>query len=298
MTTTSASASRWLKTFAVKVHEELQDTVADPLIVLLPLRRLKVEESDTDGWFVTLGHIRGIRGRLQVWFDSYAKANGRRVSVCFQSTTDESPLAIAKGAKGELGRAVVFTDDAWAKEPDGEKRLVKPLPSRLYERPIVERYEGGGSWKFYVMYLRDGVKTHAKPKAALVGKAVDFLTVAARRACGLRKANQKFLDYPDVENRKLVKTHLTHERPEGMARRAKERDGFTCQVCEFYFADRYGNLGRGFAEAHHRVPLGSPKAKKTTALSDLVTVCANCHRMLHRREGMTVGKLKAGMTGY
>jgi predicted HNH restriction endonuclease len=45
------------------------------------------------------------------------------------------------------------------------------------------------------------------------------------------------------------------------------------------------------------MPLGSPKAKKTTVLSDLVTVRDNCHRMLHTREGMTVSKLKQAMTG-
>lgn len=298
MAKASASARRWLKTFAVEVHEGLQGVLADPLVVLLPRHRLKVEESYTGGWYVELGRVKGINGGLQVWFDSFSKANGRRASVCFKSTTDEFPVAIAKSAEEELGRAVVLKDDVWTIEPDGVTKMLKPLPARLYGRPIVERYESGGSWKFYTMYLRDKVKTFAKPKTPLVEHAVDFLTVAARTACGLRRTTVKFADYPDVKNRTTVKKHLTRERSQALALRAKERDSFTCRVCEFNFGDRYGKVGRGFAEAHHRVPLGSRKAKKTTALADLVTVCANCHRMLHTREGMTVGKLKAAMTRW
>ena len=152
MANTSASARRWLKNFAVKVHEELHDMLTDPLIVLMPLRRLKVEESDTDGWLVELGHIRGVKGSLQVWFDSYAKANGRRVSVCFASTTKDSPAAVARYAKGDLGQAVVFRDDVWTVESDDATRLKISLPARLYGKPIHEPYERGVS----VSTLSDG----------------------------------------------------------------------------------------------------------------------------------------------
>jgi predicted HNH restriction endonuclease len=57
----------------------------------------------------------------------------------------------------------------------------------------------------------------------------------------------------------------------------------------------YGKLGRTFAEAHHRVPLSQLKGKVLTELKDLVTVCSNCHRMLHRMDGKTndLKKLRA-----
>jgi len=52
------------------------------------------------------------------------------------------------------------------------------------------------------------------------------------------------------------------------------------------FATVYGKaLGGAFAEAHHKKPLGTLNAKVKTRLEDLITVCANCHRMLHRMEG-------------
>jgi hypothetical protein len=53
-------------------------------------------------------------------------------------------------------------------------------------------------------------------------------------------------------------------------------------------------IGKRFAEAHHLVPLSKLKHEIKTHLEDLITVCANCHRMLHKMnsERDDVQKLK------
>jgi 5-methylcytosine-specific restriction protein A len=56
-------------------------------------------------------------------------------------------------------------------------------------------------------------------------------------------------------------------------------------VCDDRFEDLYGNLGVEFAEAHHIVPLSKLSGMVKTSLEDLMSVCANCHRMLHRMSG-------------
>jgi 5-methylcytosine-specific restriction endonuclease McrA len=56
-----------------------------------------------------------------------------------------------------------------------------------------------------------------------------------------------------------------------------------CHVCRFDFARAYGSLGTGFIEAHHTRPLSELTRKTKTRLEDLVLVCSNCHRMVHRR---------------
>lgn len=56
-----------------------------------------------------------------------------------------------------------------------------------------------------------------------------------------------------------------------------------CEVCGFDFERVFGEHGRGFAECHHQCPLGSTPGPRETRLDDLALVCANCHRMLHRR---------------
>ena len=91
-----------------------------------------------------------------------------------------------------------------------------------------------------------------------------------------------------VEGRLLFRAHRSRERDPAVAARKRAevmaRDGaLRCEGCGFDFAAAYGSRGEGFIEVHHLLPLsvGGPRA---TRLSDLVVLCANCHRMVHRRE--------------
>ena len=66
-----------------------------------------------------------------------------------------------------------------------------------------------------------------------------------------------------------------------------------CEVCGFIFKDMYGELGDGYIECHHIIPLADIELQKETKINDLALVCANCHRMLHRkRPWITIEELK------
>lgn len=67
-----------------------------------------------------------------------------------------------------------------------------------------------------------------------------------------------------------------------LIQQVKERDGFRCIVCGFSFEERYGKIGREFAECHHLLPFSEMKGRRASSIDEAVTVCANCHRMLHR----------------
>lgn len=107
-------------------------------------------------------------------------------------------------------------------------------------------------------------------------------------------------DEEDVfsEGHILTKQHVLRERNRAAVAakldQVLRRDGrVACEVCRFDFLEFYGQLGRGFAECHHIVPLAEAAFSRTTRLSDLVIVCANCHRMLHRgRPMLTVDALR------
>lgn len=70
--------------------------------------------------------------------------------------------------------------------------------------------------------------------------------------------------------------------------RAIECHGVICAVCGFDFEKMYGSLGRGFIEIHHLTPLGEADEEVTVnPKTDLIPLCANCHRMVHRgKEGV------------
>lgn len=61
-----------------------------------------------------------------------------------------------------------------------------------------------------------------------------------------------------------------------------EEYGARCFVCGFDFGVKYGDLGNGFIEVHHKVPLASVRNDYVVnPISDLVPLCSNCHRMVH-----------------
>lgn len=63
----------------------------------------------------------------------------------------------------------------------------------------------------------------------------------------------------------------------------KKHGKLVCEICNFDFEKTYGEIGNNFIEAHHSVPISNLKKESKTKLSDIIMVCSNCHRMLHRR---------------
>jgi 5-methylcytosine-specific restriction protein A len=77
-----------------------------------------------------------------------------------------------------------------------------------------------------------------------------------------------------------------------------ETGALKCEVCNFNFYEKYGELGKGFIECHHTIQLSTYKTKQKTKLEDLSLVCSNCHRMLHRTlDDMSIKKLKKAIKG-
>lgn len=64
----------------------------------------------------------------------------------------------------------------------------------------------------------------------------------------------------------------------------KAKGKLTCQCCGFDFEKMYGDIGTEFIEAHHTKPVSELHDDgEMTKKEDIALVCANCHRMLHRK---------------
>jgi 5-methylcytosine-specific restriction protein A len=53
------------------------------------------------------------------------------------------------------------------------------------------------------------------------------------------------------------------------------------------FAERYGQLGAGFIEAHHLRPISTLNEGVVVSYDvgeDFAVLCSNCHRMVHRTD--------------
>ncbi len=91
-----------------------------------------------------------------------------------------------------------------------------------------------------------------------------------------------------VEGRILERLHRARERSSKLRTKAKKRalklhGRLACLACGFDFASVYGTVGEGFIECHHTRPVSELAPGATTRVEDLALLCANCHRMVHRR---------------
>ena len=88
--------------------------------------------------------------------------------------------------------------------------------------------------------------------------------------------------------------YTRYERSRKLRERAIEIHGYTCEVCGANFENKYGELGKNFIEIHHKVPLHESGECEPDPGMDMVPLCSNCHRMIHRhkKDMYTVDELK------
>lgn len=86
-----------------------------------------------------------------------------------------------------------------------------------------------------------------------------------------------------AEGKAELRIHLRRERSLALIKSFKASlTHYRCEACGFDFEMAYGPHGRHYIEAHHSIPVSQLKEGSTTTVKDLVALCANCHRMVHR----------------
>ena len=98
------------------------------------------------------------------------------------------------------------------------------------------------------------------------------------------------ITFEDVENgkistegKKILFYGKKYERDPKNRINAIAIHGTTCFACGFNFEEKYGDRGKGFIEVHHLKPLSLEKNEiQVDPKSDLIPLCSNCHRMVHR----------------
>jgi predicted HNH restriction endonuclease len=93
--------------------------------------------------------------------------------------------------------------------------------------------------------------------------------------------------FSTAEGRTTLRMHKVRERNPRLRNIAIKRfvqvhGKLFCEICNFSFAETYGELGQGFIEVHHIKPISAYNDNDVTRIKDLKIVCSNCHRMIHR----------------
>ncbi|MER8755174.1 hypothetical protein NKH69_05775 [Mesorhizobium sp. M0976] len=100
-----------------------------------------------------------------------------------------------------------------------------------------------------------------------------------------------------IEGNPKIVSHLKRERQPGLAKQKRaefiaEHGRLFCEECKLDPVERYGpEAGHACIEVHHhRVHVANMTPGHLTVIDDLKCLCANCHRVLHRK--LTLGLAK------
>ena len=132
-----------------------------------------------------------------------------------------------------------------------------------------------------------------KNAASYTAEVNDLAAIQSMEADGNRQS------LTEGGSRVVISVH--YERNIRLRNMAFKIHGYDCGICGFNFGKTYGAWGIGFAEVHHLEPvsLNGHEKKEVNPATDLIVLCANCHRMTHRKKGITLtveelkGKIKA-----
>ncbi len=90
-------------------------------------------------------------------------------------------------------------------------------------------------------------------------------------------------EYSEGKTKKVLVN--SYERNPIARKKCIEHFGLNCQVCNFNFEEKFGDLGKEFIHVHHKVDIATiGNEYSVNPLTDLIPVCPNCHSMLHKKK--------------
>lgn len=194
-------------------------------------------------------------------------------------------------AKRADGESVSYVDFCWNEllDPQSEPLL---LESDLLEpgsdsKPWNSRNSGNKIDSVFAHQLESHWQMHLAGVRGVLPEPIESLAVDEDECDG----------FP--EGKEAYKKHKVRERSKKLidfvkARAIRNGKTLTCGVCDFDFKARYGEVGEGYIEGHHTKPLSTLEDGARTMPDDIALVCANCHRMLHRRRPwLAIDELKS-----
>jgi hypothetical protein len=184
---------------------------------------------------------------------------------------------------GLYPNAKIEMDDYWAVAACRKPVLIPPD-----RRPKLDYWPTGQGMRRWAS--RGGRKGKEYPLLHNVFRRL-LKNITALPSTAKANATPSDFEFDGFEGQ-IKRSFVVHRSRENRLRHAKIREALNrnrgklvCEVpgCGFNFAKRYGKIGAGYAQVHHRTPLSAASRKgMRTKLSDLAIVCANCHAMIHK----------------
>ncbi len=280
---------KYLKELAKKVLSAIKNKgISTPFNAR---KKVALYNTNSGGWGVQLGIFRGYKCSFEIWIDQFTASDERKIYYCIFANQTEGFNQLIKLAEPLFGKHVTILLSDWSNVSD-VARLKKELAKKSFGKPVYEKYPENNEF-LYGVYKYDRPSLKQNKAVELVEEVVNFV-LKINTVLSTERIKKEAQTLQGSENRNVTKSHLQRERKGRLVLLRKRLDNYVCNICGFDYREKYGTLGDNFAEAHHIIPLSKNKKQRMTSVDDLVTVCASCHRMLHRMNGEIgdIAKLK------
>lgn len=172
-----------------------------------------------------------------------------------------------------------------------ENRILKPTSKKSngFESMNILRYLGLSD-EFKGIFINYSVDGMIEELTVHIGYE-EIVRILSSVSKELEYVTEEDINAEEVEGGGMVlegKEHYyygkRYEREASNRKRAIEIHGVSCSVCDFNFEEVYGERGKDFIEVHHLKPLSTlDEPVIVNPKTDLIPVCSNCHRMIHRK---------------
>lgn len=228
----------------------------------------------------------------KVWKKVYYDLNWNNsdLHICIRHNCNEGILVV---------EAYIYNEDVYNKLYAEKEVFIKEFGDSVGFRQT--RGPRGNEGKAFKVYIE---KTFSKESVGYPSNEIDWLVenaLSMKNTINCILQNEVLVEEPfetiinGVEGKPKQYYVTKYERNPLNRKAALKLHGCKCAVCGFDFEKIYGELGKKFIEVHHMKPLYSLEEEvEVDPETDLVCVCSNCHRMLHRKKGeiLTVEELK------
>ena len=185
--------------------------------------------------------------------------------------------------------------------PRGKARTIKIMFNNKVFKAVY-RYEGQTDKKIELQSIRYYKEMKLEFKRVFPYSEGEFSIVVGKDLNHFlfKDANDDVQEIEEAEEysegKVSYKLHKRYERNRKVVRKAKSKfwkkhGYYKCAACGFRFDEAYGSRGKKFIEGHHTKPISEMKSGEKTKVQDIALLCANCHRMIHKKPLITIAEL-------
>lgn len=222
------------------------------------------------------------RGHYVVYLFS---ADMKRLYLSLNQGTTEAHDEFKSHANEELARRAAILRD---RVPEYKSRFSSQPIDLGSSGVLPSGYQSGHA--FGKCYRLDELPFDDIPTKDLLDIVELYLIATARGGTGYigePGSSEDRTEGATLIERRQYRFHRRIERNSKASEEAKKVHGYVCQACGIDFEKQYGLLGRQYIEAHHLTPIselpeGVPVPQDPK--KDFAVLCANCHRMIHRKD--------------